>query len=93
MRTGPLSRKRKLRVDLHGVSVFGPGKDHCLIRWEWITGMRVDGGVVIESRNDRIVFPKGAFDLTPDELRRLLERARSIERRGEEIGRLAAGGA
>lgn len=90
MRTKPLARKQKLRVDLHGTSVFGPGSERKLIRWEWITEIEVDRGVVIRSHDGQIRFPDGAFGLSAAELANLLTTARSIERRGEVIGRLAA---
>lgn len=86
---GPFSRKRKVRVDLHGVSLFGPGRERTLLRWEWITQMLLDEGLVIRSQNAQIKLPPGSFGLPPEKLLALLEQARSIELRGEIIGRLS----
>ena len=86
MRPGPFSRKLKYRVDLHGVSVFGPGDLHALIRWEWITAIELGGGVRVAGNNAEVKFPPGAFGLSPEELIALLERARSIDQRGAVIG-------
>lgn len=91
MRTSRFARKKKLRVDLHGISVFGPGDQHTLIRWEWITDITVGTGVLVRSHNAEIRFTEGAFGLPPADLAALLRRARSIEYRGEVIGRLTQG--
>lgn len=91
MRSRPFTRKLKYRVDLHGVSVFGPGDEHALIRWEWITEMAVDGGVVVTGNNARVKFPPGAFGMSSEKLNALLEQARSIEQRGSVIGSLIQG--
>ncbi len=87
-RFGP---KVLLRVDLHGVSVYGPGDKRVLIRWEWIEGIAVrDGAVRVTSATDEVVFPGGAFGFEPDALASRLEEARSITRRPEIIGELSA---
>jgi len=92
MRPGPFSRKLKYRVDLHGVSVFGPGDEHALIRWEWITEFKLDAGVLVTGSNAQVKFPPGVFGLTPESLLGLLEQARSIQDRGSVIGRLSQPG-
>ncbi len=89
-RLGP---KIRFRVDLHGVSVFGPGDRHTLIRFEWLETITVDeagGGVEVRSASDTITFPPGAFGLPPAELAQCLEDARSIHRRPDVIGQLTA---
>lgn len=88
MRTKPFARKKKLRVDLHGASIFGSRGEHTLIRWEWMTGIHLEEGVVIRSHHAEIVFSDGAFGLPSSELAELLREARSPDRRGEIIGRL-----
>lgn len=92
IRTGRLRRRRRYRVDLHGVSVFGPGSEHALIRWERVESIAVDaqGSVSVVSATAKVVFPKGAFRTSPSELAERLRAAGSIERRGEVIARLAA---
>ncbi len=92
VRTGLLRSKRKLRVDLHGVSVFGPGGEHTLIRWEWIKDIGVEGGVVVRSHNAEVKFPPGAFGRSPQDLEGLLKTASALDKRGEVIGRLAGAG-
>ena len=89
-RTRLFGPKLRLRVDLHGVSIFGPGDDHRLIRWEWITELSVADGVHVRSSNTELRFPPGAFGRTPEELAGLLESAKSIENRATIIGELAS---
>ena len=90
IRSGRFGRRRRYRVDLHGVSVFGPGDEHTLIRWERIESIEADEeGAVVLSATATVLFPSGAFGLGPPELVAQLEEARSIERRGEVIGKLA----
>ncbi|HSH59882.1 MAG TPA: hypothetical protein VK988_09635 [Acidimicrobiales bacterium] len=93
MRSGLVGRRRRYRVDLHGVSVFGPGDGHTLIRWERIETIagRADDGVRVESATAAVVFPRGAFGLDPPALAAQLEAARSIDRRGQIIAELAGG--
>ena len=82
--------KRLLRVDLHGVSEFGAGEEHVLIRWEWVEGIDVEkGGVQVRGSQDCVTFPSGAFGLAPNELADELERARGIQDRSDVIGRLS----
>lgn len=91
MRTKRFGPKVRFRVDLHGVSVFGPGREHLLIRFEWLESVAVDGGdVVVSSLYDQIRLPKGAFGLDPVTLAERLEDARSIHRRADVIGQLTA---
>jgi hypothetical protein len=96
VRVGLLRRRRRLRVDLHGVSVFGPGGAHTLIRWEWVESVTVEGpggGVVVRSAkgDDEVRFPAGAFGCDPATLVGHLEAAQSIARRPEIIAALAGG--
>ena len=90
VRRRPFGPKVVVRVDLHGISSFGPGDARTLIRWEWIEGIAVDDGVVVRSAHDRVELPAGAFGFEPDALARRLEEARNITRRPEIIGELAA---
>lgn len=85
-------RTLRLRVDLHGVSVFGPADEHTAIRWEWIDG--IDAGtdaVVVRSADAEVALPRGAFGLAPDALAEQLQRGRSIVDRPDVIGELARG--
>lgn len=92
MRSGRLGRRRRYRVDLHGVSVFGRGGEHTLVRWERIESIALDeaGCASVASATARVTFPRGAFGADPGALVSRLEAARSIERRGEVIAELAA---
>ena len=83
------ARKLRLRVDLHGVSLFPPDGDHTLIRWEWIEDISVDDGVVVRSANATVTFPPGAFGLSPEALAERLQAARSITDRPDVLGELA----
>lgn len=91
VRRGVFGRRRRLRVDLHGVSVFGPGPGHTLIRWERIESITTasDGGVVVRSATAEVALPDGAFGLDGPALAAALETARAIERRGGIIAVLA----
>jgi hypothetical protein len=91
--SGWFKPKRRVRVDLHGVSVFGPGSRRTLIRWEWVEDISVpegDGGVVVRSADDRLTLPPGSFGLPADALAAQLDRARSIVHRPDVIGTLGA---
>ncbi len=88
VRRRPFGRPQRLRVDLHGVSVFGPGDHHQAIRWEWIDSIRVAGGVVVTGKGAEILLPPGAFGLAPDALADCLREAGDIVNRTEVIGRL-----
>jgi hypothetical protein len=93
MRSRRFGPKIRLRVDLHGVSAFGPGDSHTLIRFEWLESIAVDqegAGVIVRSTSDTITLPPGAFGLEPADLAQRLEEARSIHRRPEIIGQLTA---
>lgn len=81
----------RLRVDLHGVSTFGPGDSRTLIRWEWITTIETPGdGVVVRSAQAALTFPPGAFGKKPRELAELLDKAKSITERADVIATLGA---
>jgi hypothetical protein len=88
VRKRPFGRPQRLRIDLHGVSVFGPGDHHQAIRWEWIDAISVAGGVVVTGKGKEIVLPPGSFGLAPDALAEALREADDIVRRTEVIGRL-----
>jgi hypothetical protein len=89
MRSRLFGPKVLLRVDLHGVSKFGPGDARTLIRWEWVDTIGVeDGAVVVASDKEQVTLPSGAFGFGPEELALRLEEARSITRRPEIIGEL-----
>jgi hypothetical protein len=70
------------------VSVFGPGDERTLIRWEWIEHLGVGEGVEVRSSDATLTLPPGAFGLPPEALRELLEEARSIHARADVIERL-----
>lgn len=85
--------KRLLRVDLHGVSLFGAGDEKSLIRWEWVEAIELDrGSVVVRGSEDTIVLPSGSFGLEAEVLAGELERARAIQSRSDVIRRLSMGG-
>ncbi len=88
VRRRPFGPKMVVRVDLHGVSSFGPGDARTLIRWEWVEGIEVDGGVVVRSSKDRVEIPPGAFGLDPEALAQRLDAARSIVHRTDVIAEL-----
>jgi hypothetical protein len=90
VRKRPFGPKVVVRVDLHGISSFGPGDGRTLIRWEWIEDIAVDGGVVVRSAHDRVELPPGAFGLDPETLARRLDTARSIVHRTDVIAELNA---
>lgn len=91
MRSRRFGPKILLRVDLHGVSCFGPGDGHTAIRWEWIEAISVEGGgVLVRSASETVTLPSGAFGFEPGALAKRLEEARSITRRPEIIGELAS---
>src|SRR5204863_6261624 len=75
MRQRRFGPKVILRVDLHGVSTFGPGDRKTLIRWEWVEAVTMtdDGGVEVRSANDVVRLPKGAFGFEPSILAERLE--------------------
>lgn len=90
VRRRPFGRRQRLRVDLHGVSVFGPGAEHRVIRWEWVEAITVERGVVVAGAGNEIRLPPGAFGMTPDALAERLRAAGSLDRRSEVIGELGA---
>lgn len=82
---------RRYRVDLHGVSIFGPGDQHVLIRWEAVESVTVDAlaqGVVVAAEADEIRFPSGSFAMSAADLAARLDRARSIVDRADVIAQL-----
>ncbi len=89
MRTRRFGPKVLYRVDLHGVSTFGPGDQRTLIRWEWIEHLGVSDGVEVRSAHAQLTLPPGAFGLPPETLGVLLEEARSLHARSDVIERLA----
>lgn len=92
MRVRRFGPKMRYRVDLHGVSAFGPGEARTMLRWEWIE--QIDGhgrGVVVRSATESLVLPPSAFGLSSVALAERLEAARSITNRPEIIGELSRG--
>jgi hypothetical protein len=87
-RFGP---KAMVRVDLHGVSLHGPGDNHIAIRWEWIEEVEAGASLTVRSAKEAITIPAGAFGLTPLALGERLEQARSITRRTDIIAELSGG--
>jgi len=87
-------RRQVVRVDLHGVSVFGPGPGHTLIRWERIEQIAPgDGGaVVVAAATEQLRLPPGAFGLEPAALAAQLTRAGDRDERGVVIDELAGRG-
>ncbi|MDQ6909819.1 MAG: hypothetical protein M3Z84_03390, partial [Actinomycetota bacterium] len=83
MRPTRFGSKVLLRVDLHGVSRFGPGDTRTLIRWEWIESIEVGSDVVVRSASEQVVLPSGAFGVDCDALAERLQSARSIQDRAE----------
>jgi hypothetical protein len=91
MRPRRFGPKILFRVDLHGVSMYGPGDRRTMIRWEWIEGISArEGGVDVRSASDQVTLPAGAFGFEAGALADRLEEARSITRRPEIIGELSA---
>lgn len=91
VRTRRFGRKVRLRVDLHGVSVFGPGDRRSLIRWEWVESVSAGRGVVVRAANTEIALPPRAFGLEPETLARALREAQALDRRSDVIAALAGG--
>ncbi len=89
-RTHRLGPRLRLRIDLHGVSLFGPGDARTLIRWEWVEDITGGDALTVRSASAEIVLPGGVFGLTPDQLAERLLEARSLERRAEVIAELGA---
>lgn len=90
MRARRFGPKLRYRVDLHGVSVYGPGEERTILRWEWVEAITAGpGGVVVQASSDSVTLPDGAFGLASADLAARLESARSITSRPEVIGRLS----
>ncbi len=92
VRTRRFGPKLRLRVDLHGVSVFGAGEQRTLIRWEWMEAITPGDGVTIRSASAELKLPAGAFGLSAAALCDRLLAARSLDKRSEVIAQLAAAG-
>ena len=92
VRGRPWQGRRKVRVDLHGVSLFGPRSRRQLIRWEWVESIDVEGTVIVRSSEETITLPARSFGLEPHALAERLRAARSIVQRPEVIESLATGG-
>ena len=90
LRSSRFGPSLRLRLDLHGVSVFGPEGERTLIRWEWVEQIEVGDGVDVRSATARLTLPPGAFMVPPETLADLLQQARSIEGRADVIERLGA---
>ncbi len=88
VRRRPFGPKTVVRVDLHGVSSFGPGDARTLIRWEWIEAIEAADGVSVRSASDEVRIPRGAFGIDGPSLVGLLEMGRSITTRSDAIARL-----
>ncbi len=82
----------RVRVDLHGVSIFGPGDRRTLIRWEAITSIEAANGVVVRSQGAELTIPPRAFGVDPSQLASRLEAAKSIVDRPDVIGELSERG-
>lgn len=83
----------KIRIDLHGISTFGPGEHYTQIRWDQLTAITPDmHGVTITSPRIEMVIPRGAFGPEPIVLAEKLEAARSIFDRADVIAELSGAG-
>jgi hypothetical protein len=92
IREGRFGPVRRLRIDLHGISTFGPGRHHSLIRWERLCELSADAhGVTASSPTAQIVLPAGLFGCNPVELSEKLEHARSIFERADVLAELSGG--
>jgi hypothetical protein len=90
IQAGRLRRPRRVRVDLHGISTFGPGDQHTLIRWEHVEEIvPSQRSVTIRSLQTRITVPAAVFGLEPDQLVHQLEQANSIFERGRILDELS----
>ena len=88
VRRRPFGRPVRVRVDLHGVSVIGPGDQRQVMRWEWIEAITVSGGVMVSGGGNELALPPGAFGLEPDALAEELRAATGFEHRTDVIARL-----
>ncbi len=84
-------RPVRLRVDLHGVSVFGPGGQHKVMRWEWIEAITAGEGVVVSGAGGEVRLPAGAFGMSPEDLADRLRAAVDLTRRPDVIAELGGG--
>lgn len=93
VRARRFGKAQRVRVDLHGISIFGGPSERTLIRWEWIDSISPESsGVVVGSKAATLTLPKGAFGLAPSELAARLQSARSIVERPDVIGSLLSTG-
>jgi hypothetical protein len=89
VRKRPFGRSQRLRVELHGISLLGPGDHRQVMRWEWVETITADSGaVVVSGSGHQLTLPPGAFSLEPARLAEQLQQARDIEQRSDVIGRL-----
>lgn len=88
VRTRRFGRPQRLRVELHGISLLGPGEKREVIRWEWVETITADQAVMVSGNGHQLAIPAGAFGMEPADLAEQLQRARRIEERSDVIGRL-----
>lgn len=82
VRSGVFGRSLRVRVELHGVSIIGPGDERQVMRWEWVDSITPGaGGVVVAGDGKQLVVPTGAFGLSSAVLAGLLRRAGDIDER------------
>jgi hypothetical protein len=82
--------ERRIRIDLHGISTFGPGPHHSLIRWEQLASLSAGPhGVTASSSRAEIILPNGIFGVEPAALASKLEQARSIFQRSDILAELS----
>lgn len=84
-----LGRPVRVRVELHGVSLHGPGDQRQIMRWEWIDSVdAVAGGVLVAGDGKQLLVPAGAFGLATTDLAHLLRQAGDIDERITVMDRL-----
>ena len=91
VRRRPFGRAQRVRVELHGVSIIGPGDRREVMRWEWVESVAAeDGAVVLAGDGKRLLLPAGAFGLTAEALAGHLRRAGDSDERTEVISVLGS---
>lgn len=84
-----LGRPVRVRIELHGVSLHGPGDQRQIMRWEWVDSVEaVAGGVLVAGDGKQLLVPAGAFGLAPADLAALLRQAGDIDERIAVMDRL-----